>query len=129
MDNATQIFLTIFYMQLFILLRCGKGREEHNSELVISPAKLKKSGWKPGNNTYLVSEKGIFCAGFYNVSPNSYAFVVWYANDPQRTVAWMANRDDLVGYNSSLTLKNENLVISDSQAQVVWSVTINPTKV
>jgi hypothetical protein len=61
---------------------------------------------------------------FYNVSPNNYAFAVWYANDPQRTVAWMANRDHLVGYNSSLTLKNGNLTISDSDAHEVWSATI-----
>ena len=102
---------------------CGK-------ELVVSSTRLKNPGWKPGNNTHLVYPNGTFCAGFYNVSPNNYDFAIWYANDPQRTVAWMANRDHLVGYNSSLTLQNENLTLTDSDAEGrIWTAPINTSNV
>lgn len=124
MDTASQIFVTFFLLQLLILVGCEEGGQGHKSELAISSARLKNSGWKPGNNTYLVSPNGTFSAGFYNVSPNNYAFAVWYANDPQRTVAWMANRDHLGGYKSSLTLKDGNLTISDSDAREEWSAAI-----
>eukprot|EP00253_Pinus_taeda_P018480 PITA_18480 len=124
MDLRPQVFLALFLMQFFILLGCGEG--EQGKELVVSSTRLKNPGWTPGNNTYLVSPNGTFCAGFYNVSSNNYAFAVWYANDPQRTVAWMANRNHLVGYNSSLTLQNGNLTLSDSDAQGrIWTAPIN----
>ena len=122
MDTAPQVILTFLLTHFFILLGRGEGAG-HGQESIPS-TRLETPGWKPGDSTYLVSPNGAFVAGFYNVSSNNYAFVVWYANDSQRTVAWMANRDYLVGDNSSLTLNNETLTISDSNAQVVWTETI-----
>lgn len=125
MYTAPQFLFVFLFTQLMILAGCGVGGQEHRNELaVMSSARLKTPGWKPGDKTYLVSPNATFCAGFYNVSPNNYAFAVWYANDPQRTVAWLANRDHLVGYNSALTLKDGNLSISDSDAQEIWSANI-----
>ncbi|GLJ05019.1 hypothetical protein SUGI_0009510 [Cryptomeria japonica] len=93
---------------------------EYGTVARLSSALLNSSGWKPNDNMYLVSSNGTFCAGFYNLTANRYAFAVWYANDSHRTLAWMANSTSLVGGNSSLYLRDGALSISDENGEIAW---------
>lgn len=107
---------------IFTALICVRESEGKAQKTVphLSSAILNSSGWRPNDNRYLVSPDGTFCAGFYNVTANLYAFAVWYANDSHRTLAWMANSTSLVGGNSSLHLRDGFLSISDENGVIAW---------
>ncbi|XP_059071573.1 G-type lectin S-receptor-like serine/threonine-protein kinase At1g34300 [Cryptomeria japonica] len=120
---APWVLLVIFMAMICVGESEGEGPKTVSR---LSSALLNSSGWKPNDNTYLVSSDGTFCAGFYNVTPNRYAFAVWYANDSDRTLAWMANLTSLVGANSSLTLQNAALSISDEHGAIVWRSKVTP---
>ncbi|CAK8568323.1 unnamed protein product [Lathyrus sativus] len=75
----------------------------------------------------IVSQNGMFCAGFYAVGENAYSFAIWYSepnNQTQNlTLVWIANRDQPVnGRGSKLHfLNNGNLVLKDTDESHVWS--------
>ncbi|KAG5543591.1 hypothetical protein RHGRI_016362 [Rhododendron griersonianum] len=79
----------------------------------------------------LISENGIFSAGFYSVGKNAYCFSIWFTEptiDGNLTVVWMANRDQPVnGRRSKLSLlKSGNLKLTDAALNdpaqfLVWS--------
>ena len=75
------------------------------------------------NTTCLISPNETFSAGFYGVGNNAYAFAIWYTHTPNRTVAWVANREEPVnGRDSRLYLeKDGNLGLWDADGSVVWS--------
>ncbi|GLT89937.1 hypothetical protein SLE2022_078950 [Rubroshorea leprosula] len=79
---------------------------------------------KPGD--VLVSANGVFNAGFYPVGENAFCFSVWFCNsiDPNRTVVWMANRDQPVnGIGSKLELlRNGKLILTDAGRRTEWTV-------
>ncbi|KAG2663575.1 hypothetical protein I3760_16G037900 [Carya illinoinensis] len=74
----------------------------------------------------LTSPNGVFSAGFYSVGDNAYCFAIWFASRPSRsqdrTVVWMANRDQPVnGRKSKLSLlRTGNLILSDAGKFTVW---------
>ncbi|XP_040997883.1 putative receptor protein kinase ZmPK1 [Juglans microcarpa x Juglans regia] len=74
----------------------------------------------------LTSPKGVFSAGFYPVGDNAYCFAIWFASrtsrSQDRTVVWMANRDQPVnGRKSKLSLlRNGNLILTDAGKFTVW---------
>ncbi|KAG5543523.1 hypothetical protein RHGRI_016304 [Rhododendron griersonianum] len=75
---------------------------------------------------FLISENGIFSAGFYSVGENAYCFSIWFTestSDGNLTVVWMANRDQPVnGRRSKLSLlKSGNLKLTDAAQFLVWS--------
>ncbi|GLU22080.1 hypothetical protein SLE2022_381780 [Rubroshorea leprosula] len=78
---------------------------------------------KPGD--VLVSANGVFNAGFYPVGKNAFCFSVWFNNstDPNRTVVWMANRDQPVnGIGSKLELlRNGKLILTDAGRRTEWT--------
>ncbi|XP_057829248.2 G-type lectin S-receptor-like serine/threonine-protein kinase At1g34300 [Cryptomeria japonica] len=114
---AAWVLLVIFMVLICVTESEG---EEYKTVARLSSTLLNSSGWKPNENMYLVSSNGMFCAGFYNVRANRYAFAVWYANDSHRTMAWMANSTSLVGRNSSLHLRDGFLSISDENGVIAW---------
>ncbi|KAG6672019.1 hypothetical protein I3842_16G035500 [Carya illinoinensis] len=74
----------------------------------------------------LTSPNGVFSAGFYSVGDNAYCFAIWFASRPStsqdRTVVWMANRDQPVnGRKSKLSLlRTGNLILTDAGKFTVW---------
>lgn len=74
----------------------------------------------------LVSNSGIFSAGFFLVGQNAYAFAIWFNDHPVKyhngTLVWMANRDQPVnGKRSKLSLlKGGNLVLFDAGRFNIW---------
>ncbi|KAM5565759.1 putative receptor protein kinase ZmPK1 [Rosa sericea] len=82
----------------------------------------------------LISPAGVFTAGFRQVGNNSYCFAIWF-NEPSsssspdsyqnRTIVWMANRDQPVnGKRSKLSLlKTGNLILTDAAQSHVWTTT------
>ncbi|KAG7941389.1 hypothetical protein I3843_16G039800 [Carya illinoinensis] len=79
----------------------------------------------------LTSPNGVFSAGFYSVGHNAYCFAIWFASRPSRsqdrTVVWMANRDQPVnGRKSKLSLlRNGNLILTDAGEITVWQTNTN----
>ncbi|GMP45404.1 hypothetical protein CsSME_00013944 [Camellia sinensis var. sinensis] len=79
---------------------------------------------KPDN--VLISQNGVFSAGFYSVGVNAYCFAIWYSEplyDGSHTTVWMANRDQPInGRLSKLSLlKNGNLILTDAGQFNVWA--------
>ncbi|KAG2663583.1 hypothetical protein I3760_16G038600 [Carya illinoinensis] len=74
----------------------------------------------------LTSPKGVFSAGFYPVGDNAYCFAIWFASrtsrSQDRTVVWMANRDQPVnGRKSKLSLlRTGNLILTDAGKFIAW---------
>ncbi|XP_031501737.1 putative receptor protein kinase ZmPK1 [Nymphaea colorata] len=73
----------------------------------------------------LISEKGTFKAGFYQVGDNAFSFAILFSEtlDRQKTVVWMANRDWPVNSRGSrLSLrKRGDLALLDADRRGVWT--------
>ncbi|KAJ0984042.1 hypothetical protein J5N97_002398 [Dioscorea zingiberensis] len=71
---------------------------------------------------FLVSTNGTFTSGFYKVGTNAYCYSIWFTNSADRTVTWMANRDQPVqGEQSKLIFeKNRNLLLTDAYGTIIW---------
>ncbi|KAL1368212.1 putative receptor protein kinase ZmPK1 [Arachis hypogaea] len=69
----------------------------------------------------IVSENGMFSAGFFEVGDNAFSFAIWFTTTA--TVAWMANRDKPVnGKRSTLSLsRTGNLILVDAGQFQIWS--------
>ncbi|EXB85454.1 Putative receptor protein kinase ZmPK1 [Morus notabilis] len=77
-------------------------------------------------NDVLTSPNGIFSAGFHLVEENAYYFAIWFnepSSDKDRTIVWMANRDQPVNRKRSKLslLKNGNLILTDVGQITIWS--------
>ena len=83
---------------------------------------LEESFAVESENDFLVSPKGTFSSGFYKVGTNAYCFSIWFTHSANRTVTWMANRDQPVtGQGSRLNLqRGGNLVLFDGDGTIVW---------
>jgi hypothetical protein len=75
----------------------------------------------------IVSQNGMYCAGFYAVGENAYSFAIWFSEPNHHTknltIVWMANREQPVnGKGSKLhLLHNGNLILRDTDESHVWS--------
>ncbi|CAO2828834.1 unnamed protein product [Amaranthus hypochondriacus] len=71
----------------------------------------------------LTSPNNVFSAGFYQVGVNAFCFAIWFQNSVDKTVVWIANRDQPVnGKHSKLKLsKDGNLLLMDADRITVWS--------
>ena len=75
----------------------------------------------------LISQSGIFSAGFYPVGDNAYCLAIWFTKpsyDGKNAVVWMANRDQPVNGNFSKLslLESGNLILTDARRSVVWAI-------
>ncbi|XP_054814511.1 G-type lectin S-receptor-like serine/threonine-protein kinase At4g27290 isoform X2 [Prosopis cineraria] len=80
---------------------------------------------RDGHNESLVSEGGIFEAGFFNPQNSKSRYVgIWYKNIAQRTVVWVANREKPL-HDASGVLQVDSdkgiLRILDSKGFEAWS--------
>ncbi|KAK3141414.1 hypothetical protein QOZ80_4BG0333600 [Eleusine coracana subsp. coracana] len=76
----------------------------------------------------LISNNGFFALGLFSPTNSSTRFYldIWYNNDPEHTVVWVANRDNPITTSSSssttLTVTNRSeLVLSDHEGRIYWS--------
>lgn len=71
----------------------------------------------------LVSHGGSFELGFFSPGRSKKRFLgIWYRNIPEKTVVWVANRDNPIGDSSgNLTLSSNGNLILKNITDVVWS--------
>ncbi|XP_034675266.1 putative receptor protein kinase ZmPK1 [Vitis riparia] len=75
----------------------------------------------------LISQSGIFSAGFYPVGDNAYCLAIWFTKpsyDGKHTVVWMANRNQPVNGNFSKLslLESGDLILTDAGRFIVWTI-------
>lgn len=81
-------------------------------------------------NQTLISAGDVFELGFFTLPGELWYVGIWYRNIPQRTIVWVANRDNPLTTNPSaaaLTISNNCIVLLDQEQALVWSS--NQTKV
>ncbi|AES79183.1 putative protein kinase RLK-Pelle-SD-2b family [Medicago truncatula] len=76
----------------------------------------------------IVSSKGTFSAGFYQVGNNSFSFAIWFTEMQNQTpnpanIVWMANREQPVNGKLSklFLLNNGNILLLDAGQHYTWS--------
>ncbi|KAM0902136.1 hypothetical protein ACQ4PT_019496 [Festuca glaucescens] len=71
----------------------------------------------------LYSPDGTFTCGFYQVSPNSSVFSIWFSNSSEKTVVWSANPlHPVYTWGSKLMLNSDgSMVLRDHSGQIVWT--------
>ncbi|GLU04210.1 hypothetical protein SLE2022_213690 [Rubroshorea leprosula] len=108
--------LVLTFLQIFLLSPCTASDtlREGDSLHVQKPKDV------------LVSENGVFNAGFYGIGENAFGFAIWLdvRSDPTQTVVWMANRDQPVeGKGSKISLlRNGGLILTDAAGKTEWNV-------
>lgn len=81
-----------------------------------------------GENQTLLSKNGTFELGFFSPSgTNNWYIGIWYANIPEKTIVWVANRETPVRNKPSiLTLSKEGkLGLFDAEGTSIWSVNVS----
>ncbi|CAN6216490.1 unnamed protein product [Urochloa humidicola] len=71
----------------------------------------------------LHSPDGTFTCGFYNISPNSSTFSIWFSKVSERTVVWSANPlRPVYTWGSKVKLNFDGgMVLRDYGGQIVWT--------
>ncbi|GLJ15677.1 hypothetical protein SUGI_0257820 [Cryptomeria japonica] len=76
-----------------------------------------------GNQT-IISKNGTFELGFFTPNGSNWYIGIWYAQIPQKTYVWVANRETPTrNWSGILKLSSEgNLVLFDAEGSSFWSV-------
>ncbi|KAK3141413.1 hypothetical protein QOZ80_4BG0333590 [Eleusine coracana subsp. coracana] len=76
----------------------------------------------------LISNNGFFALGLFSPTNSSTCFYlgIWYNNDPEHTVVWVANRDNPITTSSSSSTtfavtKRSEFILSDREGSIYWS--------
>nr|CAB3485872.1 unnamed protein product [Digitaria exilis] len=108
----------------------GKAMNLVDSSLVGNYQLTSTRPLSPGD--LLISKNGVFALGFFSsAGSNGSLYVgIWFYGIPERnrTVVWVANRDNPATTASSPTLAISNssdLVLSDSEGQILWTTQNN----
>ncbi|KAJ3680768.1 hypothetical protein LUZ60_015257 [Juncus effusus] len=77
------------------------------------------------DTSILVSPKGVFSSGFYQIGKNIFIFSIWFSVD--QTVVWTANRDRFVnGEGSEFQFRQGgSLVLLDFDGTVIWNANMS----
>ncbi|KAJ0024597.1 hypothetical protein Pint_08715 [Pistacia integerrima] len=115
--------ISIFFFLLFLL------QTPPNSSATFQVLEEGSSLSVDNSNDYLISENGVYSAGFFNVGDNAFCFAVWFINSSRPVAAWMANRDKPVnGKGSKLSLlRNGDLFLTDAGGIPIWNSKTNST--
>lgn len=85
-----------------------------------------------GDGETLVSQERIYELGFFSPDGSMNRFLgIWYKNIPQRTVVWVANRDNPISGSSgnlTLTPSGKLVLLSNSSDTIVWSTNTTSSK-
>ncbi|GAB4833868.1 hypothetical protein Ancab_032116 [Ancistrocladus abbreviatus] len=80
----------------------------------------------------LTSPDNTFACGFYHVAgANAYWFSIWFTKSIEKTVVWMANRDNPVNGRGSRLMLHHNgvMVLTDVDGSTAWQVYNSSTNV
>ncbi|GAB4852257.1 hypothetical protein Ancab_016449 [Ancistrocladus abbreviatus] len=71
----------------------------------------------------LVSQNGVFSAGFHQVGDNAFCFAIWSMRSADQIVVWMANREYPISgkYSELILMQNGNLEMVDTGLTPIWS--------
>uniref|UniRef100_A0A5B7BS46 Receptor-like serine/threonine-protein kinase n=1 Tax=Davidia involucrata TaxID=16924 RepID=A0A5B7BS46_DAVIN len=114
---------TIFFFLVLFLVPSSSSSSSTSQDSLSIGSSL--SVEKP--DEVLISPNGIFSAGFHPVGVNAYCFAIWFTKPSSvgvnRTVVWMANRDQPVnGRRSKLSLRKDgNLILTDAGQSIFWA--------
>ncbi|XP_022684489.1 G-type lectin S-receptor-like serine/threonine-protein kinase B120 isoform X1 [Setaria italica] len=108
--------MDMVYIPIFILVFFSSLCQSNDQLTQAKPLFLKDK---------LVSEGGDFALGFFSPTNSSRKLYIgiWYNSIPERTVVWVANRDNPINSPSSAKLaitNNSELMLSDSQGRSIW---------
>lgn len=108
-----------FYLNLVILYYLFSSFKFSNGEDSLSSEKSLSL------NQTLVSKNRTFELGFFSPGNSTNYYVgIWYKNISQKTIVWVANRDNPIvypsHYNSTLVLSGGNLFLYSMSRVVVW---------
>ncbi|TKW22693.1 hypothetical protein SEVIR_4G244900v4 [Setaria viridis] len=75
----------------------------------------------------LRSPDGTFSCGFYEISPNTFTFSIWFSKVSERTVVWSANPlRPVYTWGSKVKLNFDgSMVLRDHGGQIVWTNNVN----
>ncbi|XP_027353145.1 putative receptor protein kinase ZmPK1 [Abrus precatorius] len=107
-----------FWIPLFLLLSIFSFQSSFSLSSLNMGSSL--SVEKPEEDV-IVSQNGVFSAGFFQVGENAYTFAIWFTEP--RTIVWMANRNQPInGKRSKLSLSySGNTVLVDAGESNTWS--------
>ncbi|CAN6236356.1 unnamed protein product [Urochloa humidicola] len=111
------------YIPIFILLFFSSLSQCNDQLTQAKPLFLKET---------LISEGGDFALGYFSPTNSKKLYIgIWYQKVPERTVVWVANRDNPITTPSSAKLtitNNSELVLSDSRGRSIWKTMNNSTR-
>ncbi|XP_058073439.1 G-type lectin S-receptor-like serine/threonine-protein kinase LECRK3 [Magnolia sinica] len=112
---ASALSHLLFFFFLLFLPLSTTGQTGPNISLGSSlSANSENSSW--------VSPSGDFAFGFYPIAKgNFFLLAIWFDKIPEKTMVWLANRDNPVQQGSTAQLtKDGRLVLKDHQGRLIW---------
>ncbi|KAM7500881.1 hypothetical protein LguiA_025295 [Lonicera macranthoides] len=109
--HTVSVFCNIIFLTLF------------HSKFSVAADSLSSSQSISGNTT-LVSARGKFQLGFFSpTNSNNQYLGIWFNNIPNRTVVWVANRDNPFNESTGILRLGDdgNLILVDQTNRTAWS--------
>ncbi|XP_022765829.1 putative receptor protein kinase ZmPK1 [Durio zibethinus] len=80
---------------------------------------------------WLTFSENLLSLAFYSVDENAYYFSIWFTNSKEKTIVWMANRDQPVnGKGSRISLLGDgSFVLTDVDGSTTWETNTSTTDV
>ncbi|KAK9092222.1 hypothetical protein Syun_027133 [Stephania yunnanensis] len=116
---------SFFALLLLVNFFANRDRLFSATDDTITPNKFLRDGDK------IVSNGGTYALGFFSPGNSQQRYIgIWYNKDPQRTVVWVANREDPINGSSSGVVKVDergNLGIFNGNASTtpIWSTKVS----
>ncbi|KDP25140.1 hypothetical protein JCGZ_22675 [Jatropha curcas] len=74
------------------------------------------------DNSSWSSPSGEFAFGFQQIETDGFLLAIWFDKIPQKTIAWSANRNNLVQRGSEIKLTEDGrLVLNDPKGKRIWN--------
>lgn len=115
------------WLMLFVLFTCFslKSHVSFGADTISANQSLS------GDQT-IVSKGGVFAFGFFNPAPgksSNYYIGMWYNKVSERTIVWVANREQPVSdrFSSVLRISDGNLVLFNESQLPIWSTNLTAT--